>query len=180
MQKTYVVSFGLFFRGRGEAGVYNFGARRRGPIDGFFPAGKRAGKRVFSRALRFSPRHDVRGAIVYFLIFLLFAFRRASNPRDYNDVVLQSLALDRRTIEREIRSCRVVFRFLLFNFFPVTASRVSLPSRPTLRKTPDGVFLPVLFADAVLCFIITTSRKFIYTRSYAKLHPRHAVMQPFL
>lgn len=37
--------------------------------------------------------------------------------------MLQSLALDRRTIEREIRSCRVVFRFLLFNFFPLALAR---------------------------------------------------------
>lgn len=50
-------------------------------IDGFFPSRETQGKRLFSRALRFSRRHDIRGAIVYFLIFLLFAFRRFKSAR---------------------------------------------------------------------------------------------------
>lgn len=136
-----------------------------------------AGKRVFSRALRFSPRHDVRGAIVYFLIFLLFAFRRASNPRDYNDVVLQSLALDRRTIEREIRSCRVVFRFLLFNFFPATASRAPLPSLPSVKRRMaffSAFCLPVQFS---VLSLLLRANLFILDR--IRSYIRHTVVQPF-
>lgn len=82
-----------------------------------FPSRETREKTVFPCITFFSTSTTSTGTIVYFLIFLLFAFRRFKSARDYNDVVLQSLALDRRTIEREIRSCRVVFRFLLFNFF---------------------------------------------------------------
>lgn len=67
------------------SGASNFGV---GAIDRFFPQQGNAGKDCFPVHYVFSPRCNIRGAIVYFLIFLLFAFRRFKSARLYNDVVL--------------------------------------------------------------------------------------------
>lgn len=85
-----------------------------------------AGKDCFPAHYVFHPVRRTR-AIVYFLIFLLFAFRRFKSATITTSCCSRRLSIA-ETIEREIRSCRVVFRFLLFNFFPVARARATRPS----------------------------------------------------
>lgn len=121
-------------------------AREAGRSMDFSLLGER-GKRLFSRALRFSPGTTYTGAIVYFLIFLLFAFRRFKSATITASCCSRWLSIA-ETIEREIRSCRVVLRFLLFNFFPVTRARLarfSLP--PSIKRRSDSLHPRTLFVD---------------------------------
>lgn len=86
MQKTYVVSFGLFFRasntgGGGGTAPAEGRPGAGGAIDRYFPSRETREKDCFPVHYVFLHEYDIHGAIVYFLIFLLFAFRRFKSAR---------------------------------------------------------------------------------------------------
>lgn len=162
MQKTYVISFGLFFRaryiGRGEGTVRKRRVEKGGrSID--FPSRETREKTVFPCITVFLHEYDIHGGD---RLFFNFPFVCLSTLQIRTTITTSCCSRWLSIAElSSVKSDRVAW---FFAFCFLISSCAMAATRISLYKTPDGVFSSqIFFCFPTVSVIITTSCKFIYT-----------------